>query len=176
LEQEKKLIRAIVKRGSGKAADTLIRMYYDEIYRFMYRQVGNMEDAMDLTQDCFIAVLKSLPSYDEKKAGFRTWLYRIAMNKVIDMRRKNHPIVVPLDEEQLPEKEDIAEHIADQELLRRIEEWVCGLDSELQKIYRLHIYAGESFPQIAETLGEKEEKIKARYYRLMKRLRREFQI
>lgn len=176
MEQDKRLIRAIIIRGSRASADTLIRKYYDEIYRFMYRQTGNQEDAMDLTQDCFIAVLKSLPSYNEKKAGFRTWLYRIAMNKVIDMRRKAHPVVVPLEEECLPEREDIANNITNQELLRQIEEWVSGLDPEIQKIYRLHIYAGQSFPEIAGALGEKEEKIKAQYYRLMKRLRKEFQV
>lgn len=176
MEQDKRLIRAIIIRGSRASADTLIRKYYDEIYRFMCRQTGNQEDALDLTQDCFIAVLKSLPSYDEKKAGFRTWLYRIAMNKVIDMRRKAHPVVVPLEEEFLPEREDIANNITNQELLRQIEEWVSGLDPEIQKIYRLHIYAEQSFPEIAGVLGEKEEKIKAQYYRLMKRLRKEFQV
>ena len=43
---------------------------------------------MDLTQSVFIAVLRALPGYRAERASFRTWLYRIAANKVIDTRRK----------------------------------------------------------------------------------------
>ena len=38
---------------------------------------------MDLPQSIFIAVLHSLPGYRAERASFRTWLYRIAANKVI---------------------------------------------------------------------------------------------
>ena len=88
MEQEQKWIRDIVRHGSKKAADALVRAYYDDIYTFVYRQTGNREDAMDLTQESFLAALRSLHAYDAKKAGFRTWMYHIASHKVIDMRRK----------------------------------------------------------------------------------------
>ena len=47
---EEQWIREIQRRGSRTAADRLIRAHYDEIYRFVYRQTGHKEDAMDLTQ------------------------------------------------------------------------------------------------------------------------------
>ena len=49
------------KRGSRAAAEELIRRYYDEIYRYAFRQTGQKETAMDITQEIFIAVLQSLP-------------------------------------------------------------------------------------------------------------------
>lgn len=79
-----------------EAADTLVRTYYDEIYAFVYRQVGDREDAMDLTQESFIAALRSLHTYDAQKSGFRTWLYHIVTYKVIDMRRKRRCVSVSL--------------------------------------------------------------------------------
>ena len=88
VEQEQKWIRAIQRHGSREAAEHLIGVYYDEIYRFVYRQTGSREDALDLTQSIFIAALRSLPGYRAVKASFRTWLYRIAANKVIDARRR----------------------------------------------------------------------------------------
>ena len=88
MEQEQTWIRAIQRRNSREAAEQLIQTYYDEIYRFVYRQTGSKEDAMDLTQSVFIAVLRALPGYRAERASFRTWLYRIAANKVIDTRRK----------------------------------------------------------------------------------------
>ena len=96
MEQEQKWIRDIQRRNSRQAAERLIDAYYDEIYRFACRQTGNKEDAMDLTQNIFLAVLRALPSYDRRKAGFRTWLYRIAVNKSVDTRRRMGPETVPI--------------------------------------------------------------------------------
>lgn len=91
MDQERKWIREVQRHRSQTAADHLIRAHYDEIYRFVYRQTGHMEDAMDLTQDIFLAVLRAIHTYDEGKAAFRTWLFRIAANKVIDARRRARP-------------------------------------------------------------------------------------
>ena len=74
-----------------KRRRTIDRAHYDEIYRFVYRQTGHMEDAMDLTQDIFLAVLRAIHTCRRGKAAFRTWLFRIAANKVIDARRRARP-------------------------------------------------------------------------------------
>lgn len=174
MEQELKWIKAILRRGSREAADLLVHAYYDDIYAFTYRQVGNREDALDLTQEIFIAALRSLPSYDQRKASFRTWLYRIATHKVIDARRRTKPITIPIDEEDITE-DDFASNALDKDLLERIEEYVRALDPLLQEVFRLRIYADYSFPEIAQATGQAEEKVKARYYRLIKRLRKEFE-
>ena len=75
---ERSLIRKIKLFGSSKDADTLVRMYYDEIYYFVARQINDRDAAYDLTQEIFISMLRSIGSYREKLASFRTWLYRIA--------------------------------------------------------------------------------------------------
>ena len=106
MEREQTWIRAIQRRNSREAAEQLIQTYYDEIYRFVYRQTGSKEDAMDLTQSVFIAVLRALPGYRAERASFRTWLYRIAANKVIDTRRKARPVSIPIQEMELPAAED----------------------------------------------------------------------
>ena len=93
--EEQKWIRDIQRRGSRQAADKLVRAYYDEMYRFAYRQLGHKEDALDLTQNIFLAVLRALPTFDGRKASFRTWLYRIAAHKAIDCRRKVRGNVLP---------------------------------------------------------------------------------
>lgn len=176
MDREKKLIREILRHNSRKAADQLVRAYYDEMYVFVYRQVGNREEAMDLTQDSFIAVLRSLPSYDEKKGGFRTWLYHIFTYKVIDARRKTKVIPVVFEESELCSTEDFTAQILNRELLHGIEEYIRSLDPKLQEIFRMRVYGECSFPDIARTMDEPEAKIKACYYRLQKRIRKEFQI
>ena len=101
MDRDTKLIRDILRRGSKTAADELIRTYYDEIYIYTFRQCSNKDEALDLTQNIFIAALGSLPSFDSKKASFRTWLYRIATNKVIDLRRRFVPVTVPIEDSDI---------------------------------------------------------------------------
>ena len=172
LEQEQKWIRAILRRGDRQAADLLIRRYYDEIFAFMYRQSGDREDALDLTQECFIAALGSLHTYDRRKAAFRTWLYHIAVHKLIDRRRRSRPVTVPL-EQDTPVPGDFTALLEDRELLRRAGELVCQADSLDQEIFRLRLYAERSFPDIAAVCGQSEAMVKSRYYRLLAYIRKE---
>ena len=174
MKQEDKWIRAIQRRGSRDAAEKLIQSYYDEIYRFIYRQVGHKEDAMDLTQSIFIAVLRAIPSYQPKRASFRTWLYRIAANKIIDARRHITLPPVPLEDVRLPIAEDFVAQIHDRVLLEQIETYISGLEPNEQVVFRLRLYGEKTFPEIAATLGEPEAAVKSRYYRLMRKLRKEF--
>ena len=174
MEEEQKWIRDIQRRGSRRAADNLVRAYYDEIYRFAVRQVGNKEDAMDLTQTIFMAVLRSLSAFDGRKASFRTWLYRIAAHKAVDCRRMVRGDVVPLAETEVPDNADFAAQVQDRDLLNRLEDYVSGLDPDTQAVYRLRLYGERTFPEIAAALGQPEAAVKTRYYRLMARLRKEF--
>lgn len=171
---EQKWIRDVQRHDSRWAAEQLVERYYDEIYRFAYRQLGNKEDAMDLTQSIFLAVFRALPGYDRKKASFRTWLYRIAANKAIDLRRRLQPVQLPLEDLDLPDCEDYAARIQDRVLLEQVEAYVSGLDPGLQAVFRLRLYGGRTFPEIAAALGQTESAVKSQYHRLLQHLRKEF--
>lgn len=171
---DKRLIRYIVKKGSDQAADTLIRRYYDDLYYYLYRQVGNGNDALDLTQEVFIAALKGIGSYDDRKSSFRTWLFRIGTYKVIDARRKVKMTWVELQEGEWQEEPGFDESLYQKELLEAIHQYVISFRPEIQEIFRLRVYGELSFPEIASLLAQKEERIKAQYYRLMKKIREEF--
>ena len=174
MDPEIRLIRNIQRRRSRKAADLLVRNYYREIYVYVFRQLGNKEDAMDLTQDIFIAVLQSIDRFDSAKGSFRTWLYGIATHKVIDSRRREKPAWLSLDEAEIPDKTDYLEKLRDAELIRQIEEYVSGADETAQMIFRLHLFDEKSFREIAEITGLPEATVKTKYYRLQKKIREEF--
>lgn len=171
---EEQWIREIQRKGSRTAADHLIRAHYDEIYRFVYRQTGHKEDAMDLTQSIFLAMLRALPTYRAERGTFRTWLFRIAANKVIDARRRTCLTPLLLDELEVSSEEDFTAQIQNRALLEQIEAYVSGLEPQVQTVFRLRLYGEQSFPEIAAALGEPEAAVKSRYYRLLGRLREEF--
>lgn len=177
--QEKKWIHRIKLFGSSKDADLLVRFYYDEIYIFVARQTNDKELAYDLTQEIFISMLHSIDSYKEERSSFRTWLYRIAINKIIDFRRKPTLETVILDEvdEEVIDgigSFDYESNIAGTELLKKIESYVSRFQIDIQQIYRLHIYGEQTFQEIAVLTEMPEATVKTKYYRLMKQIRREF--
>jgi len=145
-----------------------------KIYVYLFRQLGNKDDAMDLAQDIFISALQTIDYYDHRKSTFRTWLYRIATNKVIDFRRKSRPTLLTLDEIEIPDPDDYTLRYQDSDLLKSVEEYVSEFDDSLQTIFRLHIFDDRSFKEIAEMTGMPEPTVKTKYYRLQKKIRKEF--
>lgn len=178
--QETKWIHRIKLFGSLKDADYLVRAYYDEIYLFAARQLNDRELARDLTQEIFISMLRSIASYQEKRASFRTWLYRIATNKVIDFRRRAQPDIIPLEESDETEiidyvgRIDYENNMVHAEFLEKIEQYVSSFETDVQQIFRLHIYGGQTFWEIATLTGMPEASVKSKYYRLIKQVRRAF--
>ena len=177
MDGEMRLIRKIQKTGDRAAADVLIRNYYDEILSYVYRQISDKHTAMDLTQNIFVSMLQSISGYDPKRAGFRTWLYRIATNKTIDyLRRKTTEkiCILNIDDVEIPDEIEFTRHMENEELLYRLQMYVNSFDMDLQQIFRLKFFGEYTFMQIAAALSIPESTAKTKYYRLLKTLREEF--
>lgn len=84
---EKQLIESIYK-GDSEAFKYLVEKYKDFIYRVALGILHHKEDAEDITQDVFLEVYKSIADF-RKEAQISTWLYRIAINKSINLAKKN---------------------------------------------------------------------------------------
>ena len=171
---EIKWIRNIRLFGSKKDADLLIRSYYDEIYRYVFRQLSGNADTYDLTQEIFISMLRSIKTYKKEQASFRTWLYHIATNKIIDYRRKKVPQTITLDEIETADENDFIQQIGQSELLHKIEVYVSCFPLNVQQVYRLRVYGDFTFEQISLSLNLSEGTVKSYYYRLQKKIRKEF--
>ncbi len=73
--------------GSEKALEELILRYQSWIYNIALRMVMLPEDAEDVTQEILIKMMTKLSSF-KGKSKFRTWLYRIVINHVLNMKKK----------------------------------------------------------------------------------------
>lgn len=177
--RDARLVRAIVRTGSRAKVDTLVRAYYDEILRFALRQITSAEDARDVTQEIFVAALRGLPGFDPRRASFRTWLYRIASNKVIDWLRSSRSTSATVSLEELDcevsdgcdEMGGLSELSANSTRAARIGELLCTYPDDVQRIVRLRVYAERPFGEIAEIVHMPEAAVKARYYRAVRAVR-----
>jgi len=160
-------------KGDEKSLEILIKRYLGPIYGFVFRFVGNREDAEDITQEVFVRAWRNLKRFNLQKS-FKTWIFSIAKNTAIDFLRKRRVQVF---------SETEIETLADptplpQELLEKAEAAKL-LESALNKLglkYRmvLYLYYNDhfNFREIAEILGEPLNTIKSRHRRALLMLRK----
>ena len=85
-ENDKKLVSKALK-GDRKALNSLLEAHNSFVYNVSLKMVGNVQDAEDITQNILIKITTNLSSYDPEKAQFRTWLYRIVINHILDLKK-----------------------------------------------------------------------------------------
>jgi RNA polymerase sigma factor (sigma-70 family) len=76
----------LVQQGERGALEALIERHRPWIYNVALRMVYLPQDADDATQEILIKVITKLSSF-EGRSGLRTWLYRITVNHLLNMRR-----------------------------------------------------------------------------------------
>lgn len=84
--------------------EELFRRYQNIIWRVCYSYMRNPQDAEDLTQEVFLRVYRSLPSF-EGRSALKTWIYRIAANTCHNeiRRRKRRPQAAETDLQTIAE-------------------------------------------------------------------------
>ena len=77
-KQEQKLIRRLKSRDEA-AFRAVVRLYQDKVYNLVYRMLGDVQEAEDISQEVFITVFKNIDAF-RGDSRFSTWLFRIAIN------------------------------------------------------------------------------------------------
>lgn len=86
------------RRGQTAAYAEIVKALRSSLLDFLYRMTRSREMAEDLGQEAFLRAFMRLDRFDERKASFSTWLFRIARNLCIDQFRKERHKWVSLDE------------------------------------------------------------------------------
>ena len=73
--------------GNHASIEMLVRQYEAGVFRLAYSVLGDEADAQEVTQETFIAALRSLKNYQERQS-FKAWLYTIALNQSRSHLRK----------------------------------------------------------------------------------------
>jgi len=83
---EDRTLVARARSGSHEALEDLVRRHQGWIYNIAVRMLYHPHDAEEATQEILIKVVTRLSSF-EGRSSFRTWLYRIVVNHVLNMKR-----------------------------------------------------------------------------------------
>jgi len=83
------LLKSLQEGRSEEPLRVLYRTYSGELYGFALSSLGDRGLAEELVQEVFTRVWRHADSYDPDRASFRTWLYGIARNAIIDFKRRS---------------------------------------------------------------------------------------
>lgn len=76
------------QKGEAEAFNVLYARYKNAIYHYFFRQVHTGSIADELHQDVWLNIIKSASSFNQQ-SSFKTWLYKIAHNRLIDHYRQS---------------------------------------------------------------------------------------
>jgi len=86
IPQEEHAFLQRILAGDRAGLEELIGLHQPYLFNFVQRMVLNKEDAADAAQEIWIKAITHLSEFQGKSA-FRTWLTRIAINHVLNMKR-----------------------------------------------------------------------------------------
>src|SRR5262245_57970861 len=76
-----------LQAGDERAFESLVAAYERPIVRFLYRYLGNLEEAKEVCQDVFVKVFRGISSF-QNNCSLKTWIYRITLNTVLNEKRR----------------------------------------------------------------------------------------
>lgn len=159
-----------------QALATIYDTYHDPLYAYVYRQVGDVETARDLTADVFDRLLQALQGGSGPERQLRPWLYRTAHNGVVDFyRRQAHRNHLPLFESVIDAGDNPAQTTDTLLQAAQVRQAISHLTPEQQQVISLKFLSGMSNDETAAILEKPVGAVKALQHRALKALRRRLQ-
>jgi RNA polymerase sigma-70 factor, ECF subfamily len=157
------------QRGDTSAFECLYHRHKDGLYAFLYRSCPRQTAVEDLAQDAWMAVVKAAERY-QPRASFKTWLYQIARNRLVDFWRGSDNTHSSL--EAAPEPAIDPNSNSRQDMQQQLLAAIAELPAEQRDALLLQ-EQGFSLREIAEITGDGQETVKSRLRYARTQLRRQ---
>ena len=160
---DEELVGAFVA-GERSAFEELVRRHEDRLFGLALRMTGNRTDALDATQDAFVAAFRRAHSF-RGEAAFGTWIYRIAINASQDLLRKRSRDVVS-ETEETEAHAGGAERVEDAVVARLdVARALAALPEEYREAVVMHDLGGVPYDEISQLTGAPMGTVKSRISR-----------
>jgi RNA polymerase sigma-70 factor, ECF subfamily len=147
----------------------LLRAYGGGLYGFALKRLGDPGLAEEVVQEVMVRVWRSSDTFDDRRGSFRSWLYRIATNVVIDMQRRrgSRPVLAELAFDPTAEMGSLEDEM-ERWQLRMV---VANLRPEHRDVISLVHFEGLKLSEAAEQLRIPVGTVKSRCYYALESLR-----
>jgi RNA polymerase sigma-70 factor (ECF subfamily) len=153
--------------GSVKAMEMLVSRWQKRLWRYAFNLTGDTEAAWDITQESWLGVIKGLRKLKDT-ARFRSWAYRIVINKTNDWIRKSKAVkrteIGELQDQKQTDKYDTG-----------VRELLEKLDMRKKVVLSLYYFEQLSVPEIGAALKIPNGTVKSRLHSARKELKELYQ-
>ena len=155
--------------GSADAFGQLFERHRAAVWGFFRRRVADRSRAEDLSQETFVALLKSATRYEPRDV-FRSYLFGIAYHVLSDERRR--PVAVTRDSVDLA---TISAPASDLDDVLRVRRAVESLDAIDRDVVMLREFESLSYAEIAGVLDIPVNTVRSRLFRARVALKEKLQ-
>lgn len=166
-----------LQAGDEKAFESLVTQYERPIVRFLYRYLGNSEEAKEVCQDVFVKIFRGISSF-QNHCSLKTWIYRITLNTVLNEKRRWYHRLkdrfVGIDTVRRTQYDTVPDpelSLTISERCRRVNLTLRKIRPDHRAILVLRDLEGLSYQEISEALGLTLGTVKSRLARARQELK-----
>jgi len=156
------------REGDHDAFLDLIGQHDRQLMSVVCRFTSDLYDREDLYQDIFLHCYRSLATFSGR-SRFRTWLYRLALNRCLDWVKKRVPVMAPVDEGEAVDWER-------REKLAAVARAMANLSGKQRICFHLCYVEDWTVAEIAEFLGAREGTVKSHLERARRKIRQDREV
>lgn len=146
--------------------------YHAQIFRFIFKRVGDRDQTADITSQVFLKAMLNLKKYEDRGYPFSAWLFRIAVNEVnMFYRSKKKDVHVSISGMELKEILHEMEQDERQVQLQCVVNALNNLPPEKTQMIDLRFFEKCSYREIGEVFGITEANAKMRVRRTLQGLK-----
>lgn len=165
-------------RGNKSAWLKLVKRYEKLVYNYALRMVSSPDDALDLMQDTFMAVFRSLENF-RGESSFKSWMLKIAHYRCIEFYRKRRATV---DIDDIPESyneegEDCPEMaVVNFQQGNDVVKAMSKLPLNQRAVIEMKFFQHLTFDDIAIQLGISSNTVKSRLYAGLSKMKQDLEV
>jgi len=163
-----------VIEGDIEAFSLIVKKYQNMVFKYVYYQFNNYDEALDITQDIFITVMEALKSF-RQESKFSTWLYSIMVNHCKNHRKKSNkynlvPLKITKQESEIDiqlqdHRENPEAKTVNEDTILIIKDEISKLPEDFKEIITLRDIDGLSYNEISDILKINLSNVKVRIHR-----------
>lgn len=157
--------------------EEIYKEYSKYVFNYLLSFTNNAEIAEELMQETFYSVIKNIHKF-KNNSSLKTWIYKIAKNKLIDYYKRNKKIK-EIDIDEVNEKflliNSFEEDYADRDELINVYKKIHKLDEKSKEVVYLRAKCEFNFKEIGSIMGKSEEWARITFYRAKIKLKEDFE-
>ncbi|MBK8554516.1 MAG: sigma-70 family RNA polymerase sigma factor [Lewinellaceae bacterium] len=163
------------RQGHSPSEEALFRHFAPMVLATARRYAADEPQALDFLQECFVVVFDKIKKFDPQKGAFQGWMYRVSVNVMLQILRKNkrmqQHLELPVDLPDAEIKASELEILETPQILKALRE----LPEGYREVFNLYVFEDWSHRDIAQALGISESSSRSQLTRAKKLLKQKLQ-